>query len=236
MHLSLARLTLVQAPPAVNRNSATPPISGRALAAIASDGEGGMGQNGRLSASLGPRLPRAVWRERVRGGMGERNERLRARTCEPVQSSPGPAPHTLWGSRSRHGSVTCEGQPHKATGHDRRRVAAPALSDPRPVPQLAVAARPYLVVQEHRAARATPRGRHTPQNQPEASPGLARPRRIRRTDPTATRGAARSSAGHPGHGVAAAPPPGDQEADLPARAPSRPATSMPSWLARGSAR
>ena len=33
----------------------------------------------------------------------------------------------LWGSRSRHGPVTCEDQPHKATGHDRGRVAAPAL-------------------------------------------------------------------------------------------------------------
>jgi hypothetical protein len=35
----------------------------------------------------------------------------------------------LWGFRSRHGPVTCEDRPHQATGHDRRRVAAPALFD-----------------------------------------------------------------------------------------------------------
>ena len=63
----------------------------------------------------------------------------------------------LWGSRSRHGPVTWENPPQKATGHDRGRVAAPALFDPRPVPHLADAARPYLVVQEHRAPRPTTR-------------------------------------------------------------------------------
>jgi hypothetical protein len=90
----------------------------------------------------------------------------------------------LWGSRSLHGPVTCGDQPHNATGHDRRRVAAPALFDPRPAPQLAVAAGPHLVVQEHRAARPTTRGRRTPQNQPQASPGLGRPSRARRPNPT----------------------------------------------------
>src|SRR4051794_23508654 len=55
------------------------------------------------------------------------------------------------------------------------RVVPSPLPDLHPTARLADAARPYLVVQEHRAARATPRGRHTPQNQPETAPGLGRP-------------------------------------------------------------
>jgi hypothetical protein len=51
-------------------------------------------------------------------------------------------------------TVTCEDQPHKATEHDRGRVAAPALFDPRPVRQLAGAARPYLLGQERRTSSA----------------------------------------------------------------------------------
>ena len=81
--------------------------------------------------------------------------------------------------------------------------------------ELADAARPRIVVQGHRAPRPAPRGRRTPQNQPEASPGLGRPSPVRRADPTPARGAARASPGHPGHGPAVAPPPGDQEVDLP---------------------
>jgi integrase len=51
---------------------------------------------------------------------------------------------------------------------------------------------------------------------------VVRPRRVRRADPTPSRGAARSPPDHPGHGVAVASPPGDQEMDplQPIRSPT----------------
>jgi hypothetical protein len=47
-----------------------------------------------------------------------------------------------------------------------------------------VAGRPHIGVQRRRAARPAPRGRCTPQNQPDAPPGLGRPSLVRRADPT----------------------------------------------------
>jgi hypothetical protein len=99
--------------------------------------------------------------------------------------------------------------------HDHGRVATPALSDPRPAPQLADAARPRILVQGHRAARPAPRARGTPPNQPEAPPGLGRPSPVRRADPTPTHQFARSPPDRPSHGPAMAPPPDEQEVDLP---------------------
>ena len=57
--------------------------------------------------------------------------------------------------------------------------------------------------------------RGTPQNQPEVSPGLGRPSRARRPDPTPTLRTTRPPPDHPGHGPAVAPPPDHQEVDLP---------------------
>src|SRR4051812_11413305 len=56
--------------------------------------------------------------------------------------------------------------------HDRRSVATPALPDPQPAIELADAAPPRIVVQGRRAPCPAPRGRRTPQNQPQAAPGL----------------------------------------------------------------
>jgi putative transposase len=58
---------------------------------------------------------------------------------------------------------------------------------------------------------------------PRPPPGLGRPSPVRRPAPTPTRGAARSSPDHPGHGLAVASSPGDQEVDLPEpwRSPTR---------------
>jgi putative transposase len=98
--------------------------------------------------------------------------------------------------------------------HHRGRVTAPALSDLQSASRRADVARPRHLVQGHRAARPAPRDRRTAQNQPEAPPGLARSSPVRRADPTPPPGAARSPLGHPGHGLALVPPPGDQEVDL----------------------
>jgi hypothetical protein len=64
--------------------------------------------------------------------------------------------------------------------HDRRSVATPALPDLQPAIELADAAPPRIVVQGRRAPCPAPRGRRTPQNQPQAAPGLGRPSRVRR--------------------------------------------------------
>jgi hypothetical protein len=60
---------------------------------------------------------------------------------------------------------------------------------------------------------------------PKPRLNLAEPSPVRRADPTATQGAARSPPGHPGHGIAMAPPPDRQEVDL--LEPSRPPTHRP---------
>ena len=115
---------------------------------------------------------------------------------------------TLRGSRSLTEVVTCEDRYPRAAGHDRERVASPPLPDLRPTAQLAFTTRSGIVLQGHGAPRPAARGRRTPQNQPEASPGLGRPSAIRRADPTPPRTAARSPPDHSGHGLAVASPPG----------------------------
>jgi hypothetical protein len=122
-----------------------------------------------------------------------------------------------------------------AARHDRGHGSTPALPDPRPGSPPADAARPRIVGQGRRAPRPAPRSRRPAQNQPQAPPGLGRPRTIRRPRPAPADAAARPSPGHPGHGVALAPRPGDQEVDLPEplRSPTcRPATL---WGARSRA-
>src|SRR5215213_2255661 len=105
--------------------------------------------------------------------------------------------------------------------HDRHRVATPALPDLQPATELADTAPPHTVIQEHRAPRPPPRGRRTPQNQPQAPPQLGRPSPARRTHPTPARGAARAS--HVTPATVLRWPPGHQEVDLPEplRTPTR---------------
>jgi hypothetical protein len=102
------------------------------------------------------------------------------------------------------------------------RVVPPALPDLHPAPQLADTVEPRVVVEKHRAARATSRGRSPPQDQPQAPPGLGRPSCARRADATPTPRATRPPPGHPGHRPALASPPGGQEVDLsePLRSPA----------------
>ena len=76
--------------------------------------------------------------------------------------------------------------------------------------------------QGRRAPRAAARGRRAPPNQPETTPGLGRPGRLRRPHPAATGAAARPPPGHPGHRPALAPPPRAPQVDLPE--PARTAT------------
>jgi hypothetical protein len=85
---------------------------------------------------------------------------------------------TLSGSISRPWPVTSVDRCSRAVEHDRERVVTPALPDLRSASRLAVVARPHPGFQRHRAARPTPRGRRTPQNQPEAPPELGRPSRV----------------------------------------------------------
>jgi DDE superfamily endonuclease len=106
---------------------------------------------------------------------------------------------TLRGSRSRPELVTCSDPRCVAAGHDHGRVVAPCLPDLQPTPQLADTAWPRIIVQGRRAACPAPRSRRTPQNQPEAPPGLGRPNRVRHADPTPTHEPAWSSPGHPDH-------------------------------------
>jgi hypothetical protein len=72
-----------------------------------------------------------------------------------------------------------------AAGVIASRVVTPDLLDLHPAPQLADTAQPR-VFQRHQAARAAPRGRHPPQDQPQAPPVLGRPSCARRADPTPT--------------------------------------------------
>jgi len=58
------------------------------------------------------------------------------------------------------------------------------LPDLHPAARLPDAAQPPIVVQGRRDPHPAPRGRCTPQNQPETTPGLGRPGLVRRADPT----------------------------------------------------
>ena len=83
--------------------------------------------------------------------------------------------------------------------HDRRRVTAAAVSDLPAGARTAPADGPHVLCKEHRAHRASPRGRRAAPHQPETTPGLGRPSRVRRPDPAATGEAAQPSPGHSGH-------------------------------------
>ena len=88
------------------------------------------------------------------------------------------------------------------------------LPDLHPAARLADTAQSRIVVQGRRDPDPAPRGRGTTQNQPKRPPGLGRPSRVRRADPTPTDELARTPPDHPGHGPALASPPGDQKVDL----------------------
>ena len=121
----------------------------------------------------------------------------------------------LWGSRTWHTLLTSGDRRSPAVGHDRRRVAAAAVSDLPAGAEAGLAAGPHGLHQGRRAAGAAPRGRRAPPHQPETPPGLGRPGRVRRPHPAAAPSAARPSPGHPGHDPALAPPPRAPEVDLP---------------------
>ena len=76
--------------------------------------------------------------------------------------------------------------------HDRGRVATSALPDLESASRLAGTARTRIGSQGRRTARPSPRGRRTPQNQPQAPPGLGRPSSVRRPHLTSARSAAQS--------------------------------------------
>jgi hypothetical protein len=80
------------------------------------------------------------------------------------------------GSRIRPGRVSCGDRQPSNRGPG----ATPALHDLQSATRLADTAQPHNGIQGHRLDRPTPRGRRTPQNQPEASPGLGRPSPVER--------------------------------------------------------
>jgi hypothetical protein len=86
------------------------------------------------------------------------------------------------------------------TGHDRERVAAPALPDLQQAPPLAHLAGPGILVQGHRATSScsscATSSRYSAEP-PEAAPGLGRPRPARRADPTPTPDATPAPPNHP---------------------------------------
>src|SRR3954470_20649893 len=87
-----------------------------------------------------------------------------------------------------------------------------------------LAARTNDVHQRRRAVGTAPRGRRAPPHQPETTPGLGRPGRLRRPDPAAANEAAQPPPDHPRHDSALAPPPRAPEMDLPE--PDRPTTDQ----------
>jgi putative transposase len=95
------------------------------------------------------------------------------------------------------------------------RVPSSAVSDLHPACWLACLARPLIGVKECRTAGPTARGRCAAPHQAQASPGLGRPSGAVRADPAPAQKAAGAPAGHAGHRLAVAPPPGQKEMDLP---------------------
>src|SRR5712691_5866238 len=85
------------------------------------------------------------------------------------------------------------------------RVRAPALSRLRPALWLAGPARPVIVIQGRRTARAAPRGRRATPRQSPAPVRLGRPRGPRGAHSAPAGKAVGAPAGHPGHRPALAP-------------------------------
>ncbi len=96
-----------------------------------------------------------------------------------------------------------------------RRVATTGVPDLRSAQRVARLAWPVLGVQGRRVAGVTTRGRCSPPYKPTPTTRLGRPRSTRRTDTATTQSATQTSTGHTRHHPAMAPPPGDQEMDLP---------------------
>ncbi|MEN3271088.1 MAG: putative transposase [Pseudonocardia sp.] len=111
--------------------------------------------------------------------------------------------------------MTCGDRVLQAAG-DRERVVTPAL------PDLRSASRPGCCCSSAPRLPRTPSCSSYPARspysaeQPKAPPELGRPVRVRRADPAASQGAARSPPpGHSSHGLAVAPTSGGHEVDLP---------------------
>src|ERR1700750_2846500 len=73
---------------------------------------------------------------------------------------------------------------------------------------------PHVLHREHRAPRAAPRGRRAPAQQPETTPGVGGPSRVRRARPATAQSAALPSSGHAEHDPALASAPRAPEVDL----------------------
>src|SRR4051794_23559896 len=80
----------------------------------------------------------------------------------------------------------------------------------------------HVLHQGHRAPRAAPRGRRAPAQQPETTPGVGGPSRVRRARPAAAQSAALPASGHAEHDPALASAPRAPEVDL--SEPGRPPT------------
>jgi hypothetical protein len=93
---------------------------------------------------------------------------------------------TVWGSRTSRTPLSSGDRRPSVVGHDRRRVAAAAVSALPAGAEADLAAGPPVVHQRHRTARAAARGRRAPPHQPKTTPGLGRSGRVRRPRPAAT--------------------------------------------------
>jgi hypothetical protein len=137
--------------------------------------------------------PAAVSRSNTVGRSGHSSSTEASCTARPTARS-----RITWGSRSRPGLVTS--RDWSVTGHDRERVAAPALPDLQQAPPLAHLAGPGILVQGHRATSScsscATSSRYSAEP-PEAAPGLGRPRPARRADPTPTPDATPAPPNHP---------------------------------------
>jgi hypothetical protein len=122
------------------------------------------------------------------------------------------------GFRTSHTLLSSGAQWPSMVGHDRRHVAAAAVSAlPAGAEAGLAAGLPSILHQRHRTARAAARGRRTAPHQPKTTPGLGGPGRVRRPDPAAASSTALPSPGHPEYDPALASLPGAREVDLPNR-------------------
>jgi hypothetical protein len=139
---------------------------------------------------------------------------------------------TLRGSRTSRMLLSSDNRRRSAIGHDRRRVAAAAVSALPAGAEAGLAAGPPVLRQGHRTARAAARGHRPAPHQPPTTPGLGGPGRVRRTDPAAASSTALPPPGQPDYDPALASAPRSQEVDLPE--PSRSPTEQ--RRARGAGR